>query len=129
MNTETQEAVKELRAAFGARKVITKEEPVGVLVTIIGIDFGGKFAPGEHRLSFLIPDSYPWADVYPLYVIPPLERTDGQGMPNYIQFQSWMGESASQISIRSRKASEGRTISAVAKVKSVLDTVKKLGPL
>lgn len=124
MKDEIKEGVDALELLFGNTNVTTEDLPEGVRINIAHIDIGGKFVRKDYKLSFLAPDSYPWADIYPLYVIPPLEREDGKTLPQDIQQINWHGELVSQLSRRTQQAGGTHAINMVNKVNRVLEWLK-----
>lgn len=126
MTNDIESAVELLRKYFGSDNVSTEEADAGVIATIDGIRPGDQFAAESYSISFLLPDSYPWADIYPQYVMPRLERKDGGSLPADIQQVDWNGVPASQLSRRSQRAGESASISAVNKINRVLSWLRTI---
>lgn len=126
MTDDIQSAIESLQKRFGSENVNTEETDAGVIVTIDGINPGDQFVAASYSMSFLLPDSYPWADIYPQYMMPPLERKDSGSLPNDIQNTDWNGTPASQLSRRSQSAGESASISVVNKINRVLSWLRTI---
>jgi hypothetical protein len=96
MPAEIARAVAELHATFPDR-VQVHEDPVGVIVAIIGVTLSERWSPRTGTLWFLIPYHYPDAAIYPFYLAG--ARPTG-GMIGGLQDVAWRGEPAIQVSLR-----------------------------
>ena len=126
MTDDIKSAIDSLQKCFGSENVSTDEIGTGVIVNIANINPGDQFTDKQYNLSFNIPDSYPWSDIYPQYMIPPLERKDSGSLPNDIQQSDWNGAPASQLSRRSQTAGESASISVVNKINRVLSWLRTI---
>ena len=126
MTDDIKSAIESLQKRFGSENVSTEENDAGVIVTIDGINPGDQFVVASYNISFLLPDSYPWADIYPQYMTPPLERKDGGSLPSDIQHSEWNGAPASQLSRRSQSAGDSASISVVNKINRVLSWLRTI---
>ena len=126
MTDEIKSAIESLEKRFGSENVRTDESGPGVIVNITNINPGEQFTAENYSLSFIIPDSYPWADIYPQYITPPLERKDGKNLPSDIQQSDWNGAPASQLSRRSQSAGDSASISVVNKINRVLSWLRTI---
>lgn len=126
MNADIQCAIELLQKRFDSANVSEEETDAGVIVNIANIDPGDQFVAASYSISFLLPNSYPWADIYPQYMMPPLERKDGGSLPNDIQQSDWNGTPASQLSRRSQRAGESASISVVNKINRVLSWLRTI---
>lgn len=126
MTDDIKSAIESLRKRFGSENVSTDESGPGVIVNIANINPGDQFTAKNCILSFIIPDSYPWSDIYPQYMTPPLERKDGGSLPSDIQHSEWNGAPASQLSRRSQSAGDSASISVVNKINRVLSWLRTI---
>ena len=126
MTDDIRSAIESLRKRFGSENVNAEETDAGVIVNIAGINPGDQFVVRSYNISFLLPNSYPWADIYPQYMTPPLERKDGGSFPNDIQQSDWNGVPASQLSRRSQSAGDSVSISVVNKINRVLSWLRTI---
>ena len=102
MKPEVEQAVAELRSAFGGSAVaVCPKEDGGASVTIDPVDLGPGYVPRQTWLKFLIGFQYPYADIYPLFVLPDLVRADGKPHGEGITVTEFEGERALQLSRRS----------------------------
>lgn len=82
-DTSTEEirlAIRELEATFGTTSVAVVPDAGGVWVRVDGIDLGPGWRPGVTSLSFHIATTYPYADIYPLFIDGACELAVG-GLP------------------------------------------------
>jgi len=127
MKTEVASAIAELERAFPEARVETTEDGQGGAYFVLeGIDLSERFVPRSAWLGAHIPALYPYADIYPVFMDPAVQRADG------VQFQvpitpnaNFNGRPAIQISRRNNSA-QTHPQTAVGKVLKVLDFLEKL---
>ncbi|MBL8776060.1 MAG: hypothetical protein JNK12_09020 [Acidimicrobiales bacterium] len=80
LSPEIAGAIDEIKATFGDNCVAVTPDTAGAWVEIDSIDLGSKWAPGSTWLAFHIASTYPYADVYPLFIDATCALTTG-GLP------------------------------------------------
>lgn len=121
---EVQEAIAELRSTFPDSVIeIAESGDGGAWVRIEPVSIGSKFTQPSSWVVFLIPFSYPEADIYPLFVRPDLVRADGQNLGDGYQqpVGCWKEGQlmATQLSRRTKNL-DAETSTAAGKVLKVL---------
>lgn len=102
MKPEVVAAIEEVRAAFPGHSVEVEAEPQGGAYVIVHeLPMGGQYCPITSWVGFLITFQYPFADVYPHFVVPDLRRADGNGHGGGFSPGNWRGRPVLQISRRS----------------------------
>lgn len=127
MKTEVTSAIAELKRAFPSSTIeVVDDGQGGAFFTICEIDLGERYQPRLAWLGAHIPAQYPYADIYPLFMDPQVQRSDG------IAFQApvtrganFNGRPAIQISRRNNHA-HSHPQTAVSKIVKVLDFLEKL---
>ncbi len=95
------EAVRELEKEF--QLTVEPDGNGGAIVTVVGVDLGGRWAPQTVDLAFSVPFNYPFASIYPFFTTPALERRDGGERPSALQRVDWRGNPVTQISLRANR--------------------------
>ena len=120
MTPEVEAELKALRAAFPDNGIEVHEEAQGgAYVLVHDLVLGEQYAPTRSWIGFLIPHTYPYADVYPHFTDPALARADGATLSSTFQRTSWRDQPVTQLSRRSN-AWDATTDTAVVKLKKVL---------
>lgn len=127
MKIEVSNAIFELQRAFPSSSIKVDEDGQGgAYFTLEGIDLGERFSPRQTWLGAHIPAQYPYADIYPLFLDPAVQRTDGLPFEVPITHGAqFNGRSAIQISRRNNHA-HTHPQTAVSKMLKVLDFLEKL---
>jgi hypothetical protein len=122
---EVQEAVHDLRQAFGKDGVDVDEEEQqgGAYVVVRDLLLGDQYEPSASWCGFLITFQYPRADVYPHFFDPSLRRRDGRGLGNGFSLQTWRGVPALQVSRRSNRHNAA-TDTAALKLAKVIEWIR-----
>ncbi len=104
MTSEVEQAVEELQACFRDTEVDAVDTgDGGATVTIARVDPGPVYVQHETCMRFTISFQYPYADIYPLFVRPDLDRVDGQPHGEGIAESEFNGEKVLQLSRRSNR--------------------------
>lgn len=75
-------ATDELRATFPNSNVtVTPDEQGGAWIRIDPIDLGARWEPTKTWLAFHLAATYPYADIYPLFIAHDCHLVDGGGLP------------------------------------------------
>lgn len=77
MKPEIEKAIHEIRTAFGSEIEIKPDPEGGAFVKVLDLDLGRQYQPDRSWVAFRITFQYPFADVYPHFVVPELRRKDG----------------------------------------------------
>jgi hypothetical protein len=127
MKTEVSNAISELQRAFPSSSIKVDEDGQGgAYFTLEELDLGARFTPREAWLGAHIPAQYPYADIYPLFMNPAVQRADGLPFEVPITHGAhFNGRPAIQISRRNNHA-HTHPQTAVAKMVKVLDFLEKL---
>ena len=121
MNSEVQRAVQELRRRYPEVAVDAEDDGLGgAFVSMHPLDPGPAYLQDETWVKFQISSQYPYADVYPLFVRPDLERVDGGSHRERVTSGQYRGEAALQIS-RSSPRLNAATDTAALKVTKVIE--------
>lgn len=125
MLPEVEEAVADIRAAFGEEAVQAgASADGGAEVTVEGVDLGERYEPRTTFIGFRVHGSYPFSQVYPHFVRPDLRKADGAPLPNPgMTPNHWRGQAAIMVS-RSSKHWDPNTDTAVGKLHKVLEWVR-----
>lgn len=103
MNEEIKKAVEEIKSAFPSSAVRTEDlDGCGVCVTIGPLNPGALYEQNEVCIMFEITGAYPAADIYPIFVIPKLTRSDGQNYRDGLSKTKFKEQDVTQISRRIR---------------------------
>ena len=125
MTEEVEQAIQELQRCFSDAAVnFESTTDGGAIVTITQVDLGPKYIPQQSWIRFEIGFQYPCADVYPLYVLPDLARSDGRPHGEGISEASFHGEPALQLSRRSNRLNP-EIDTAALKVTKVIQWLKE----
>ena len=121
MNPEVERAVQELRQRFANATVDVEDDgDGGAFVKLHPIDPGPTYVQDETWVQFQIGSQYPYADVYPLFVRPDLERVDGGSHRDRVRLKSFRGEPALRLSRNSPRLNAA-TDTAALKVTKVIE--------
>ena len=120
MKPAIEQAIEELRRCFSDAAVATDAKDDGsAIVTIDSVDLGHLYTPQQTWIKFAITFQYPLADIYPLFVRPDLERTDGQPHGQGITSTSFEGQKALQLSRKSNRLNHEIDNAAIKVVKVI----------
>ena len=120
MTPEVEEAISELRAAFPDNEItVHAETQGGAYVVVHNLLLGTQYRPDHAWVGFLLPYTYPGAQVYPHFTDPALSRTDGGALGTAFQRVAWRNQPATQISRRSNRWNPNED-TAVLKLQKVL---------
>lgn len=120
-------AVEGLKKAFPNTvvTVLAEDGHGGVFARLEEVDLGPAFTPSKTWVGAHLPSNLPYADVYPVFMVPGLARTDGQPLSGPFAPVEWQNHSATQVSRRSNRMSGGSQ-SASVKLFKVIEFVKGL---
>lgn len=109
MKTEVTVAIEELKRQFSGASVTSNEDGSGgAYVTIEPLSLSNRFTPTSTWLGFHIPPSYPYADIYPVFIGKEVSRVDGKNFePPITRGHNFQGRGAIQISRRNGAAEAG----------------------
>jgi hypothetical protein len=121
MKTEVAAAIDELKRQFSGASVTPKEDGHGGAYVIVEpVSLSNRFTPNSTWLGFHIPPSYPYADIYPVFIGNEVARADGKNFePPVTRGHNFQGRSGIQISRRNGSAETGLQ-KATAKILKVL---------
>ena len=127
MKQHVADAIDELGRAFPASTVASREDGSGGAYVIVeDVEIGPKFEPSTTWLGGHITATYPYADIYPLFMGDDVRRVDGLAFEGPVsggaQFEQ---RSALQISRRYNRT-QGFPQTAVAKFLKVLHFLEEL---
>ena len=127
MKSEVATAIEELRKQFSsAGFAVTEDGQGGARVIMEPISVGTRLRPSSTWMGFHIPPTYPYADLYPVFIGANLERVDGAALQSPLtrgpQFE---GRPAIQIS-RRNGAAQTSLQKATFKILKVLDFLEHL---
>lgn len=102
MKPDVQAALEELRRQFPNALITSREDGSGgAYVLLDPIDLGPKLSPASAWMGFHIPSTYPYADIYPVFIDGAVRRADGHAFVAPISpGQTFEGRAALQISRR-----------------------------
>jgi hypothetical protein len=91
-------AVGDLEHAFPDRVSLEADGSGGAVITVGGFALGARWAPATADLAFHVPFNYPWAAIYPYYLI----SGSWSNVPASpaLQRVNWRGRDVVQISLR-----------------------------
>jgi hypothetical protein len=123
------EAIAEIQMRFPGHTVESEgDSEGGAFVIVQGLDIGGQYEPDRSWVGFRITFQYPFADVYPHYLVSELKRRDGRGLgeafhPNH-RFEPPAGaKPATMVSRRSNRR-DPATETAALKLAKVLEWIR-----
>lgn len=123
MTPEIALAIEQLRANFPDCDVAVREDGEGgAYVKISEVSPGPVYKQECTWVGFRVTFQYPYADVYPHYFRPDLERKDGQPLGEGFQLVQWEGRPAAQVSRRSNRLNP-HTDTATLKLQKVLQWI------
>jgi Prokaryotic E2 family E len=123
MTPEVEAAIAGLRAAFPHNAIeVDHEEQGGAYVIVRDLALGSQYQPARSWVGFLIPHTYPYAEIYPHFTDPDLARVDAGALGEGFQRTPWRDRLATQIS-RSSNGWNATTDTATLKLKKVLTWV------
>ena len=97
-------AIDEIRIRFEGHEVHVREDGEGgAVVTVDDLALGPHYTQATTWLSARIACTYPYADVYPLFVRPDLTRVDGRALGTGTSAGTWEEAPAIQLSRRSNQ--------------------------
>ena len=125
LSEELRSAISELEATFGAGNMTVVSAIGGVWVEIAGIDLGPRWNPRATWLAFHVASTYPYADIYPLFIDSACELAGG-GLPPAVSANATIPTRERvclQISRKSNRWDPARD-TAAAKVIKVIDWLR-----
>jgi hypothetical protein len=127
MKTEVATAIEELKKQFpSASLTITEDGQGGARVIIEPVSIGSRLRPSLTWMGFHIPPTYPYADLYPVFIGTEVERVDGAALqPPLSRGPQFEGRPAIQISRRNGTAQTSLQ-KATSKILKVLDFLEHL---
>lgn len=127
MKTDVSNAIADLQRAFPCSTIdVIADGEGGASFTIEKLDLGDRYKPREAWLGAHIPAQYPYADIYPLFMDPAVQRSDGVPFEAPITHGAqFNGQPAIQISRRNNHA-QTHPQTAVSKIVKVLDFLEKM---
>lgn len=127
MKTEIVNSINELKQQFINSQFLIREDPRGGAYVIIeNVPIGDKYIPTATWLGFQIPEQYPYADIYPVFMGEDVRKIDGASFNGAITLgHKFDGRNAIQISRRNTRADSGFQ-KATSKILKVLDYLEKL---
>ncbi len=122
MKAEVAKAVAELRAAHPGRVQVEALPDGGAKVIVTGIPLdGGPYAHTETWCGFTITPAHPYADIYPHFVRPDLQRRDGGGFGrSFHPNTDFYGQKALMLSRRTKVLDQDNPVSPVLKLAKVI---------
>ena len=120
-------AIEGLRTAFPNTDVtvLAEDGQGGAYVTLEEVELGPGFAPAKTWVGAHLPSNLPYADIYPVFMVPELKRADGAAPAGPLAPVNWQGRAATQVSRRCNRLGGGSQSAAVKFVK-VIEFVKGL---
>jgi hypothetical protein len=123
---EVAEALQELKESFPEATVTSRDDGEGgVFVLVEPVDPGPPYQQRQVWVGFRITGQYPYADVYPHFMIPDLARLDGQPLGQGMSPSTYDGRPAIQVSRKSNHL-DPSTDTATLKLFKVLDWLASL---
>jgi hypothetical protein len=81
MKPAVEQAIEEIRKSFVGRQVdVQADDDGGAFIKVHDLDVGQQYEPERSWVAFHITFQYPFADVYPHYLLAALKRKDGAGL-------------------------------------------------
>ncbi|MRR50431.1 MAG: hypothetical protein EG825_05880 [Rhodocyclaceae bacterium] len=126
MKVEVATAIQELSRQFPDAGVTPHEDGQGgAYVCIDSVALGPQYRPNRTWVGFHIPCTYPYADIYPVFIGAEVSRVSGiDFIAPITRGHQFEGRAAIQVSRRSGAASSGLQ-KATAKILKVLDFLEK----
>lgn len=113
-------AIEEVRCSLEACQVdVEADGSGGAVVLVRGVPLGAPYAQATVWIGFHITFQYPYADVYPHFTNPGLERVDGVALGSGFGSATFRGQPAIQISRRSNRLNPDRDTAALKLLKVV----------
>lgn len=127
MKIEVATAIEELKIQFpSACLTVVEDCQGGARVIMEPISIGSRFRPTSTWMGFHIPPTYPYADLYPLFIGAEVERLDGAALRSPLtRGRQFEGRRAIQISRRNGTAQTSFQ-KATSKILKVLDFLEHL---
>jgi len=126
MKSEVEKAIAEIRQAFNGHLIeVETETEGGTYVIVRDLFVGEQYSPNKIWVGFKIGFEYPYADIYPHFVEPNLQRVDGSALASGFSSApiNWQQRSAIQVSRRSNRWNPA-VDSAATKLAKVLEWIK-----
>ena len=120
MTADVEQAIRDIRAAYPDTEVEVVEDGAGgAKVVVRTVPLAEIYRQRETWIGFHIVDAYPYADVYPHFVRPDLQRVDDQPLGNGTSSARFLDKEAIQLSRRSNRLNPA-TDTALLKLQKVL---------
>lgn len=127
LKPDVEKAIAELKNEFGDTAVSYEEDGSGGAYTVI--EPVALCSPPYNTptwVAFHIPYTYPYADIYPVYVRNDL-RQDGQRKEAMSDYPNYRGRHATQLSRRTQRYARNPDFdTAAAKIQKVLQWLKEV---
>ena len=129
MKPDVETAIQEIRAAFGREVEVQPDEEEGAFVKVFDLDIGSHYEPERSWVAFRITFQYPFADVYPHFLVPNLKRKDGLELTNPLhpKDQFWSPPSGKEAAVMLSRRSNRRDAAvdtAALKLQRVLEWLR-----
>lgn len=103
MEKEITKAVQDIKSTFPSSAIRVEDlDGGGICVTIGPLNPGASYEQSQVCIVFEITNAYPAADIYPIFVVPKLTRSDGQNYGNGLSEAKFKEQDVTQISRRIR---------------------------
>jgi hypothetical protein len=120
MTPEVQEALDEIASAFPGRRLdVVEDGEGGTFVSLHDVEVGSPYQQSSSWFGFHITHTYPYSDVYPIFVRHDLSRADGKPLGDATSNGTFRGQPAVQISRRANRHNP-ETDTALLKLQKVL---------
>lgn len=127
MKTEVAVAIDELKRQFPGASLTTTEDGNGGAYAILEpMPLSNRFTANTTWIGFHIPPSYPYADIYPVFMGDDVARVDGKNFEAPVtRGHNFQGRRAIQISRRNGGAESGLQ-KATTKILKILHFLENL---
>lgn len=129
MKPEIERAIEEIRTSFGSGVEVQPDDEEGAFVKVLNLDIGSHYEPERSWVAFRITFQYPFADVYPHFLVPHLKRKDGKELTNPLhpKDQFWSPPSGNEAAVMLSRRSNRRDAAvdtAALKLQRVLEWLR-----
>jgi hypothetical protein len=129
MKPEIEKAIQEIRTSFGREVEVQPDGEEGAFVKVLDLDIGSHYEPERSWIAFRITFQYPFADVYPHFLVPCLKRKDGKELtsPLHPKDQFWQPPSGREAAVMLSRRSNRRDAAvdtAALKLQRVLEWLR-----
>ncbi|MCB1276782.1 hypothetical protein [Prosthecobacter sp.] len=129
MKPEIEKAIQEICVSFDCHVDVQPDSEGGAFVKVPNLDIGSHYEPERSWVAFRITFQYPFADVYPHFLVPHLRRKDGKDLtsPLHPQNQFWEPPSGREAAVMLSRRSNRRDAAvdtAALKLQRVLEWLR-----